>query len=94
MDCRAANVEDRRGDDIAPGGSFHLPGGRGGFGIGTIPVLGLIGYWLGIEPRLLICGAEILSSGDSSRQQSYPGESGSRRLGKIESCDTFNAIGL
>ena len=29
---RSENVEDRRGNDIEPGGSFRLPGGRGGLG--------------------------------------------------------------
>ena len=61
---RSDNVEDRRGQDAGAGG-FRVPGGRGGLGIGTIVVLGLIGYWLGIDPRLLIGGAEILSGGGS-----------------------------
>ena len=42
-------------------------GGRGGLGIGTIVVLGIIGYALGIDPRLLIGGAEMISGG--SQQQ-------------------------
>ena len=71
---RSDNVEDRRSEDMRPGASFRIPGGRrGGLGIGTIIVLGLIGYWLGIDPRLLIGGAEILSGGDSSQQQTYRG---------------------
>ena len=36
-------------------------GGRGGIGIGTIIVLGLIGWALGIDPRILIGGAETIS---------------------------------
>jgi predicted metalloprotease len=48
-------------------------GARGGLGIGTIVVLGLVGWALGIDPRLLIGGAEILSGGGSSYQQPYPG---------------------
>ena len=44
-------------------------GGRGGLGIGTIVVLGIVGYALGIDPRLLIGGAEMLSGGGSSYQQ-------------------------
>ena len=35
--------------------------GGGGLGIGTIVVLGLVGWALGIDPRLLIGGAEILT---------------------------------
>jgi len=37
----------------------------GGLGIGTIIVLGLIGWALGIDPRILIGGAEILTGGQS-----------------------------
>ena len=51
------NIEDRRGDG---GGGFSV-GGGGGLGIGAIIVLGLIGYFTGIDPRLLIGGAEILT---------------------------------
>jgi predicted metalloprotease len=75
---RSDNVEDRRGS----GGGFGIPGGRGGLGIGTVVVLGLLGYFLGIDPRLLIGGAEILSGGGSSQEQSYPGGgSGEARTG-------------
>jgi predicted metalloprotease len=65
------NIEDRRGDGPMSGGpGMGLPIGRGGLGIGTIVVLGLIGWALGIDPRLLIGGAEIFSGGPS--QQSAP----------------------
>jgi len=66
---RSDNVEDRRAEG---GGGLRIPGGRGGLGVGTVIVLGLVGYWLGIDPSLLIGGAEILSGGGSSQQQSYP----------------------
>jgi uncharacterized protein len=61
---RSENVEDRRG------GGVRVPGGRGGLGIGTLVVLGLVGYWLGIDPKVLIGGAEVLSGGGSPQQQS------------------------
>ena len=63
------NIEDRRGDGgMGGGGGFGLPmGGRGGLGIGTIVVLGIIGYALGIDPRLLIGGAEMLSGGQTQQ---------------------------
>jgi predicted metalloprotease len=68
------NVEDRRSEGTGSGpGGFGMPGARGGLGIGTIVVLGLVGWALGIDPRLLIGGAEILSGGGSSYQQPYPG---------------------
>jgi uncharacterized protein len=63
---RSENVEDRRGQ----GGGFRVPGGGGGLGIGTVIVLGLLAWGLGIDPRLLIDGAEIFSGGDSSQQRS------------------------
>src|SRR5215475_469321 len=63
---RSENVEDRRGQ----GGGFRVPGGRGGLGIGTVVVLGLLAWALGVDPRVLIDGAEIFSGGDRSQQQS------------------------
>jgi predicted metalloprotease len=55
---RSNRIEDRRGQ----GGGFRVPGGRGGgIGIGTIVVLGLIGWALGIDPTILIRGADELS---------------------------------
>ncbi|MBI3435350.1 MAG: neutral zinc metallopeptidase [Proteobacteria bacterium] len=66
------NVEDRRsgGDGGGGGGGgFGLPGGRGGLGVGTIVVLGIVGWALGIDPRLLIGGAEILSGGSQARYE-------------------------
>jgi hypothetical protein len=50
---RSENVEDRRGVQMR----------RGGIGIGTLIILGLIGWALGIDPRLLISGADILTGG-------------------------------
>lgn len=61
---RSQNVEDRRGQP--GGGGMRGPtrmGGRGGLGIGTIIVLGLIGWALGIDPRILIGGAEMVTGG-------------------------------
>jgi hypothetical protein len=65
---RSGNVEDERGDS-APGG-FGMPGGAHGLGIGTIIILGLIGWALGIDPSVLINGAQILSGGGAPTQQS------------------------
>jgi len=57
----SGNIEDRRGEG---GGFGGFPVGRGGLGIGTIVVLGLVSWALGIDPRLLIGGAELISGGD------------------------------
>jgi predicted metalloprotease len=65
---RSDNIEDARGDDGGHGGGFGMPMG-GGLGIGTVIVLGLIGWALGIDPRLLIGGADILMGGRSQYEE-------------------------
>src|ERR1700728_2808395 len=65
---RSDDIEDRRDDSgggMGGGGGLGLPMGGGGLGIGTIIVLGLVGYAFGIDPRILIGGAEILTGGGS-----------------------------
>jgi predicted metalloprotease len=74
---RSDNIEDRRGE--GGGGGFGMPVGRGGLGIGTIVVLGLIGWALGIDPRLLIGGAEILTGGGPVQQTPFDRQSGAPR---------------
>ena len=81
---RSDDVEDRRGDDGGGmgGGGMGLPMGGGGLGIGTMSVLGLVGYAFGIDPRILIGGAEILTGGGSqapsyqSDRRSAPAKAG------------------
>ena len=51
------NVEDNR---EARGG---IPGGAGGLGIGTIVIVGLISWYFGIDPSVLLNGAQILNGG-------------------------------
>jgi predicted metalloprotease len=66
---RSDDIEDRRDDSGGGmgGGGLGIPmGGGGGLGIGTIIVLGLVGYAFGIDPRILIGGAEILTGGGQS----------------------------
>ena len=69
-------VEDRRG---------MTAGRAGGIGIGTIVVLGLIGWAFGIDPRLLIGGAEMLSRGSQTQQQQIPTGTPSDETGKFVS---------
>lgn len=77
------NIEDRRGQ--SGGGMFGggpSGGGGGGIGLGTIVVLGVIGWALGINPSLLIGGADMLSrmggGSQASRQETAaPREAGS-----------------
>src|SRR3984957_11634429 len=64
---RSDDIEDRRDDSGGGGGGgLGLPMGGGGLGIGTVIVLGLIGYAFGIDPRILIGGAEILTGGSQA----------------------------
>src|SRR5947209_9328803 len=67
----SGNVEDRREEGYG-GGGFGIPIGGGGLGIGTIVVLGLLGWALGIDPSLLIGGAEVLSRGSPNVQAPPP----------------------
>jgi uncharacterized protein len=65
----SSNVEDRRG--------MGVPGGAGGLGMGAIVVLGLIGWAFGIDPRLLIGGAEMIANrGGSSGYEQKQGKQG------------------
>ena len=55
--------------------------GGGGLGIGTIIVLGLIGYAFGIDPRILIGGAEILTGGSQAPTYQTDRRSGPAKTG-------------
>ena len=68
----SGNVEDRRGEGGFGGGGFGLPIGGGGLSIGAIVALGLIGWALGIDPSLLIGGAEILTGPNRPQVQAPP----------------------
>ncbi|HEY2534033.1 MAG TPA: neutral zinc metallopeptidase [Xanthobacteraceae bacterium] len=58
------NVEDDREASASRG----MPGGAGGLGIGTVIIIGLISWYLGIDPRLLLNGAQIFTGGGSATQ--------------------------
>ncbi|MDO8877950.1 MAG: neutral zinc metallopeptidase [Pseudolabrys sp.] len=69
---RSDNVEDDRGGGGGGGfGGGGLPIGGGGLGIGTVVVLGIIGWALGIDPSVLISGAEMVNSTRTQQQQPY-----------------------
>jgi uncharacterized protein len=62
------NVEDDREMSASRGG---IPGaGAGGLGIGTVIIIGLISWYFGIDPSVLLNGAQILTGGGSVSQQS------------------------
>ena len=71
------NVEDRRGSRAA----------KGGLGIGTMIVLGFVGWYLGINPMYLISGAEMISQATTSHSESgvvgTPDDEMGRFAGKI-----------
>lgn len=62
------NIDDRRGQSF--------PGGRGGLGIGTVVILGLLGWALGINPAVLINGAEMVAGSNTSVSQPQSGQRG------------------
>src|SRR6185312_9364881 len=76
---RSDNVEDDRGGGGFGGGGFGLPFGGGGLGIGTVLVLGIIGYALGIDPSILIGGAEVITGNRGGYQQPYQQPAQERR---------------
>jgi predicted metalloprotease len=82
---RSDDIEDRRDDSgggfAGGGGGMGLPIGGGGLGIGTIIVLGLISYAFGIDPRILIGGAEILNGGGSQTTYQTDRPSGQVKTG-------------
>ena len=58
----SGNIEDRRGEGgSSGGGGGGFPIGGGGLSIGAVVVLGIVGWALGIDPSLLIGGAEMLT---------------------------------
>jgi uncharacterized protein len=65
----SSNVEDDREASASRGG---MPGGAGGLGIGTIIVIGLISWYFGIDPSVLLNGAQILSGGDTQQTSQAP----------------------
>jgi len=68
---QSENIDDRRGDGDGgfSGGGMGLPIGGGGLGIGTIIVLGLLSWAIGVDPRLLIGGAEMIAGGRAPQSQ-------------------------
>jgi predicted metalloprotease len=69
---QSTNIEDDREASASRGGGLGIPGGGGGLGIGMVIILGLIGWALGIDPSVLIGGAQILTGGGQATQQSGP----------------------
>src|SRR5581483_9790032 len=63
---RSDNIEDRRGDEAPIG----IPGvSSGGLGIGGLIIVGLISWALGIDPRLVLGGLEMVQGARPPMQQ-------------------------
>src|ERR1700730_9499586 len=65
---RSDNVEDDRDGGGGLGG-FGMQMGSRVLGIGAIVVLGLVGWALGIDPRALIGGAELVGGREARHEQ-------------------------
>jgi predicted metalloprotease len=63
------NVEDDREASASRGG---MPGGKGGLGIGAVVIIFLISWYFGIDPSVLLNGAQLLTGGGSPSQQTSP----------------------
>ena len=63
---RSANVEDDREASASRG----VPGGAGGLGIGVVVIVTLVGWYLGIDPNVLLNGAQQILGGGSMEQSS------------------------
>jgi len=65
----SSNIEDRRGQS---GGGLPIGGGAGGLGIGAIIIVFVISYFTGINPQVLLGGAEIVSRSTGVGSASAP----------------------
>jgi len=65
----SANVEDRRGEGGGGGGGGGFALGGGGLGIGGVLLVLAISYFTGINPAILLGGAEVASRHMSPQQQ-------------------------
>ena len=65
----SGNVEDDREASASRGG---VPGGKGGLGIGAVVIIFLVSWYFGIDPNVLLNGAQLLLGGGSPSQQTSP----------------------
>jgi predicted metalloprotease len=70
------NVEDRRDGSGGFGGGGGIPGGAGGLSIGTVLILGIIGWATGINPSLLIGAVDSVTRSQPRVEQTQPNRPG------------------
>ncbi|PWB91187.1 hypothetical protein C5688_05960 [Methylocystis sp. MitZ-2018] len=84
------NIEDRRG-----GGGPMMGGGPRiigpGLGLGTMVILGLIGWALGINPAILIGGAQIVNNMRQEREVALPRQEAPRQSAPTDQLGRFVA---
>ena len=81
----STNIEDRRGNGGGLGGGGGLPFlGGGRLGLGTIAVILVGGWLLGINPLTLLGLLSGTDMGTSTRQQSYAPQQQSRQQGQTQ----------
>jgi len=84
----STNIDDRRGAS----GGLPIGGGSGGLGLGAIIIIVLISYFTGIDPRLLLGGAEIVAgSGTHGAVQAPAAGPGQTAVGGNDEMRTFVA---
>ena len=76
----SSNVEDRRGEGGGGGGGgMPISAGTGGLGIGVILIVFAISYFTGINPSVLLGGAQILTGNGSDSNTSAPAPAPAQR---------------
>ena len=65
----SSNVEDDREASASRG----ISGGAGGLSIGAVIIIGLISWYFGIDPSVLLNGYQNLTSGNSGSEQTSSG---------------------
>ena len=79
----SSNIEDRRGESMSAGmGGGGASFGTGGMGIGVILVVLVISYFTGINPAVLLGGAQIVMGNGGQQHYAPPAQTASRPAGR------------
>ncbi|MFA6205397.1 MAG: neutral zinc metallopeptidase [Methylocystis sp.] len=83
------NIEDRRSGGPMMGGGPRM--GAGGLGLGTMVILGLIGWALGVNPAILIGGAQMINNMRQEREVALPRQEAPRQSAPTDQLGRFVA---